>query len=370
MAKQRQGNRTGARSQGGGQRPANRAGSAPSGNGQGANNSVTTKEASEVRLTGASITNSGATGAAAKVAATSAAGGPVVSSLRERTGTARPVNRQRYAVKQNWWRKNKALLIAVGSVVVLIAVFFEIASHQNSGTGVGNVDPQVLQEVMGVPTATFDKVGTGNLQNPITALPAGPTLTQNGKPEILYVGAEYCPYCAAERWSMIVALSRFGTWQGLNTTTSSDTDAYPGTNTFTFVNSSFSSKYVTFVSKEIQDRGGNDLQKLSSDENAIFSKYDAPPYVSQNSTGGIPFISFGNQYMALSAGFSPQLLQGLTWSDIAGKLKNPNDPVTQGMIGNANYITAAICKITGNNAGSVCNSQTIQQIEGQLPKQS
>ena len=31
------------------------------------------------------------------------------------------------------------------------------------------------------------------------------------------MGAEYCPYCAAQRWAMIVALSRFGTFSGLTT---------------------------------------------------------------------------------------------------------------------------------------------------------
>ena len=34
-------------------------------------------------------------------------------------------------------------------------------------------------------------------------------------PEILYMGAEYCPYCAAQRWSTIIALSRFGKFSGL-----------------------------------------------------------------------------------------------------------------------------------------------------------
>src|SRR5215471_17073708 len=40
---------------------------------------------------------------------------------------------------------------------------------------------------------------------------SGAPLTSGGKPEMLYIGAEYCPYCAAMRWSMAVALSRFGT---------------------------------------------------------------------------------------------------------------------------------------------------------------
>jgi hypothetical protein len=37
---------------------------------------------------------------------------------------------------------------------------------------------------------------------------SGPHLTSSGKPEILYVATEYCPYCAVENWPLIVALSR------------------------------------------------------------------------------------------------------------------------------------------------------------------
>ena len=48
-----------------------------------------------------------------------------------------------------------------------------------------------------------------------------------GKPEILYIGAEYCPYCATERWPLAVALSRFGTFTGLRGIHSSATDVYP-----------------------------------------------------------------------------------------------------------------------------------------------
>jgi hypothetical protein len=32
---------------------------------------------------------------------------------------------------------------------------------------------------------------------------------------MLYIGAEYCPYCAAERWPLVMALSKFGTFSNL-----------------------------------------------------------------------------------------------------------------------------------------------------------
>ncbi len=47
------------------------------------------------------------------------------------------------------------------------------------------------------------------------------------KPQVAYIGAEYCPFCASERWPMVIALSRLGTFSGLGLTTSSATDVFP-----------------------------------------------------------------------------------------------------------------------------------------------
>jgi hypothetical protein len=327
--------------------------------------------------------STGTTPSVRRTSTASSTGRPVVSSIRERTGTQRPQNRLRYVVKKPWWQQNLPVLIAVTSVVVLIAIFVVIA-HNATGATTGNVDASVFKTITTVPQSDFDKVGTGGQTNPMKALPSSGRLpvSSTGKPTMVYIGAEYCPFCAAERWSVVIALSRFGTWQGLNTTASSASDVYPSTNTFTFLNATYTSKYFNFDSKEIQDGNGNALQSLNSTEQALFDKYNAPPFVSSQNKGGIPFIVYGDssgaQYATYSAGFSPALLhQGqdpngtpLSYQEIASKLSNPNDPVTQGTMGNANYITAAICKITNNADSGVCNSQTIQQIVGQLPKGS
>jgi hypothetical protein len=46
-------------------------------------------------------------------------------------------------------------------------------------------------------------------------LAAGPLLTIGGKPAIVFVSKESCPFCAAERWPLAVALAHFGTWSQL-----------------------------------------------------------------------------------------------------------------------------------------------------------
>ena len=68
-----------------------------------------------------------------------------------------------------------------------------------------------------------------------------------GKPRVLYVGAEYCPYCAAQRWAVAAALSRFGTFADLSETASATDDIHPDTATLSFHGSSYTSEYVPVV---------------------------------------------------------------------------------------------------------------------------
>jgi hypothetical protein len=195
---------------------------------------------------------------------------------------------------------------------------------------------------------------------------------------MLYQGAEYCPYCAAERWAMVVALSRFGTFSGLATIHSAsangagNAEPYPNTPTWKFLNAKFSSPYLTFTSVEeqtnIPDKTTGtytSLQKPTAAQSALLAKYDAPPYISSSAAGSIPFVDFGNKYLILGASYNPQVLSGLSWSQIATDLSSPSSPVAKAVDGTANYITAAICKMTGNQPASACTS-TVQSLENGL----
>ncbi len=166
---------------------------------------------------------------------------------------------------------------------------------------------------------------------------------------------------------MVVALSRFGTFSKLNQTTSSATDVYPGTPTFTFYRSSYTSQYIDFVSIEEttnqQDSSGNGyvpLQTPTADQQKLISTYNGPPYLS--SAGSIPFIDIANQQVMQGANYSPQALSGLSWEQIANDLSNQNSDVTKGIVGSANYLTAAICNATSQQPASVCTAAPIPQI--------
>jgi hypothetical protein len=188
---------------------------------------------------------------------------------------------------------------------------------------------------------------------------------------MFYMGAEYCPYCAAERWAMIVALSRFGTFKGLATVHSAvangagTAEPDPNTPTFTFLHATYSSPYLTFTPLEIQTNipdpstgSYTTLQTPTAAQQALVTKYDG-------SGGSIPFIDFGNKYMISGVSYDPGVLAGLSWATIANDLSNPNSTVAKAVDGTANYITAAICKMTGNQPASACTT-TVQSLESHI----
>jgi thiol-disulfide isomerase/thioredoxin len=283
--------------------------------------------------------------------------------------------RERIAAQQAAARRaevRKRMLIAGGSIVAVLAVvvaFIVIKLSAGKPTApasgvTGTALPaSVIRDVTTVPASTLNTVGAGSVpatfQNPVTSI-SGPPLTQDGKPEMLYIGAEFCPFCAAMRWSMAVALSRFGTLSPLHGIHSSGTDTFPNTATLTFYKSSYSSKYLTFTAVENEKIDHSPLQSTTPQQQAVWDKYQPDA-----ATRGYPFIDIGNKYM-LTYIYDPQVLAGKTWSQIAAALHDPSSPIAQGADGAANYLTAGICKITNNAPASVCTSPAITALEGKL----
>ena len=267
--------------------------------------------------------------------------------------------------------------IAVGLVVVVVAALVIIKVATGSST-TGSATYQatsatVANEVTNVPVSVFNTVGVKSPAVPISPpipVKGQPALTGSSGtatlPEVFYLGAEYCPYCAAERWATIVALSRFGTFSGLGDMISSTRDIYPGTPTFTFVKAHYRSKYLVFKSVEqytnVWDNATNfysTLQTASKIEAADFQKYDTPKYIpgmTSQGTGSIPFVSIGNKYLIVGASFTPQLLAGVSRDTIAAGLSDPTNPVTAAIVASANYETAAYCVLTKNQPSTVCAS--------------
>ena len=58
---------------------------------------------------------------------------------------------------------------------------------------------------------------------------------------------------------------------------------------------------------------------------------------------------------------TPAILAGLDQQEIAAKLTNPTDPVTEAIVGTANYLTASICAETGDQPASVCSAAGVHK---------
>jgi hypothetical protein len=309
------------------------------------------------------------------------AGGGQVSGHATRTGASS----RRSGRKAASFRSRHPVLTALVPVILVIAVIATMvlikatggpssggASHLATGSSTAaganagtTALPQSVLASLSVSSATLDSVGSpGSIVPPSRVGGSGAILrAADGKPEITYVGAEYCPYCAAERWALAVALSRFGTFSNLSGTHSSSSDVYPSTQTLSFYGSSYSSPYVDFQAVEEatnQQVGGTyqTLQAPTAAESLLLSTYDTQ--------GSIPFLDIGNKYVITGASYSPQVLQGLSRAQIASQLGDVSSPVAQAIDGTANNITAAICSVTGNRPSSVCDSPAIAAIAKSL----
>ena len=246
-------------------------------------------------------------------------------------------------------------------VVVLLVVVFVIvkaASPKSAPAAAvpsGSAGTALEKSLASIPAATFDAVGAGSKVIAPAAI-TGTPLTAQGKPRVLYVGAEYCPYCAGERWAVVAALSRFGTFAHLGTTFSSGSDVYPNTATLSFHGATYTSSLLSFTGVELttnvpDGNGYTPLDTLTAADQQIATTY--------NPKGSIPFVDFGNRYAVVGASYDVGLLQGLTQTQIAAQLADPTTATAKGVLGAANMLTAALCKMTNGQPAAVCTSTAV-----------
>ncbi|MDT5035599.1 MAG: hypothetical protein QOE03_784 [Micromonosporaceae bacterium] len=261
------------------------------------------------------------------------------------------------------------VLVAIGTLIVV-----RVAGHHTATppAAVSSKAPdQVTTALTDVPATVLDTVGTGTVATLPKVVTGEAVRTDNGKPLILYVGAEYCPFCAAQRWAAVVALSRFGTFTGLGVTHSATADVYPNTATVTFHGATYTSDYLTFqgVETATNQPAGNSYGQLDAPTAAqrdLLTKFDAPPYVSADAAGSIPFVDFANQAVISGASYSPQLLAGKTAAQIAAVLSDPTSPITKAIAGTANAFTTVLCHLTKEQPPTVCTGAAATGYQGKL----
>jgi len=301
--------------------------------------------------------------------------------VSKRDRMARERARQIVAAQKRAQERRRRLLMAAGAVGLVLVVFVVLIVVKVSGGGPSKAAAPavsdsaavaaVVQGVTSVPPDVLDKIGAGKVDKLPSVITGQPQLAVNGKPLVLYYGAEYCPFCAAQRWPMVIALSRFGTFTGLKVTHSAADDSYPNTPTLSFHGATYTSDYLVFQGVETTTnvRQGNGYQPLdqpTADQQALVAKYDAPPYMDGDSAGTIPFIDFANKALQSGSSYEPPTLAGMTPQQVADALSDPTTNVAQAIGGTANAITALLCQITGNQPANVCSSAAVKANAGKF----
>jgi thiol-disulfide isomerase/thioredoxin len=285
---------------------------------------------------------------------------------RKRVAAERAAETRRRIAEDQRRRRLITVAGAVVAVIVVVAVFVVVkvvggSDSPKSGTPAVAAAAGVTTGLAGVPASVFDTIGRGDA----SAAPkpaSGSPLTGNGKPRVLYVGAEWCPFCAAERWVIAVALERFGDFHGLQQVSSSPSDTYPDTSSLSFHGATYTSNYLAFTGKELQSnqvsgKSYRTLDTVTGGDRTLFEKAGA----------SYPFVDLGGSFVVQGAQYDPKVLKGRTQSQIAAALSQPKTAVALGIIGSANLVTASLCTLTDGAPAAVCSSAGVKAAAAALP---
>ena len=258
-------------------------------------------------------------------------------------------------------RRQRIRTLTIAATLIIIAVSLVIGFYVALNAGSTGLDKKDSLPVSSTDLGTMYQVshaaygpsgssllatsgGSPNLQ----AASGSPFVT-NGKPIIVYIGADFCPYCAVERWSLIMGLSRFGNFSNLHymTSASGSEGDYA---TFTFTGSSYSSKYVSFEPIEQEDRDRNVIATVPANASLGFGS-------------AYPFVNFNNRYLLTTLIPDTSILAGKNWTQIFTSVSSGDSTGTVIKEG-ANAITALICKIIPSSlqdskSNEVCNAPAI-----------
>jgi hypothetical protein len=281
----------------------------------------------------------------------------------------RPVPRTsaRRAVQQRRQRNLYTAYGAVAVVIVVVAVIVGInlaggskpkATKDGAVVGTFPLTTALFDQVANVPAKTLvaaAETEPSDTEPPYKLPASNPVLALGGKPEILYLGAEYCPFCAAERWALVMALSKFGTFHNVMGTTSSSTDVNPSTPTFSFYKSTYTSPYLSFVPVETETDTKATLQNPTAAQSAIWEKWDVPPYVQADEEGSIPFVYIGGKYLITGVSYNGAPIAGFQMLAAVSYMTSGTNATSKQAEAVAGYLVSDLCTLTHNQPAAVCN---------------
>ena len=258
-------------------------------------------------------------------------------------------------------RRNRTLAYAaVGAAVAVVAVLLLVKALGGSSTpsATSSVSPAagvpapaaITEHLTSVPLARLAAAPTSGVAAP-TAIHDS-ALVAGGKPDLLFIGAEFCPICATERWAMYVALSKFGTFTpapGQIHSAVADEDIA----TVTFYKTTYTSPYFTFTPVETTTNQPSNgyyvtLQTPTAAQQKLWSSH---------TTQTFPWLDFGGKMQLNSAQFDPSELHGMSFQEIASQVGNNSTVVGGDIDSSARVLIQTICATLSNHRpANVCRA--------------
>ncbi len=268
--------------------------------------------------------------------------------------------------------KKITIICAVVVALVAVGVLYYLLFMRGSVSAITSLDgqevsPALMSQLYSIANngTLADGIGIGAAASGLPLVVNGSALVLDGKPVVMYVGADACPYCAITRWGLVIALMRFGNFTSLHYTTSNASDVFANSATFTFYNSSYSSNLLNFSEAEVMTTNEKPLQTPTAIQNATFGKYNLNnTALPSEIRGSIPFIDFANKSIQVGALVSPEAIVGKNWAEITDEMHNGSSTVAQEIIGSANVFTARICASNSSlRQAAACNQSYIARIK-------
>jgi Domain of unknown function (DUF929) len=288
--------------------------------------------------------------------------GPMARKTVERSSGGRVVTGRR--------PRNPYTAIAVGGLAAVVITTFVLVSVLG-GKGSHTVPPvEGTYRLPATVLSELNEVAVGALVNNATAAdlnqvtppetlpPNAPPLSSNGRPEIIYIGAQFCTSCAGERWALVIALSKFGMFKNLRGTTSSY--VYPGGPTFSFYGATYSSKYLSFVTDEQSPRSASrsagsyeNVLTLSDQEHNIMTAWDVAPYAIRR--GSVPFLDLGGKFVLSGFQYDADAVWQMSFQAAASVMTSSTTAVSKQVEAAAGFLVEDLCTLTHEQPGPVCS---------------
>jgi len=236
------------------------------------------------------------------------------------------------------FRRRRRITLTLAFVVMVMVLAGVLVS------GRASVNP-ALAQTTDVPQSLLAAArdAPGSYQPSPQQLTGVPLLSKNGKPELVYAGAENCPDCATINWALVIALSRFGTFTGVRAIRSQPAGVLRADDTWSFIGASYVSDYLVFT---VNTRG-----LLIVDQSVNTAPEQEGFALGFIASSGDLALDFANQSLWLGPLFPPNLLANRTWNQIAALLRSPSG---RPVLAAADNIITAICRLTDDKPASAC----------------